>query len=141
MPRRVCWSPARSCHIARTSGRAPARLDCADDVQYVRINDGLTDSAARLPSVPDRPAGAELGERSTALVGEHSTHRGSDSDSACIDIPAQCSHRVTADSSPFDIYGVTRPLSSREHPNPGLAIPPLPEAGASRTMYIRRHDS
>ncbi|MFI0712273.1 hypothetical protein ACH4SK_16785 [Streptomyces inhibens] len=77
----------RSCHIARTSGRAPARLDCADGVQYVRINDGLTDRATRLLSVPDSPAAAELGERITALVGEHATDRGSDS--ARIDIPAQ----------------------------------------------------
>jgi tetratricopeptide (TPR) repeat protein len=38
-------------------------LDCADGVQSVRINDGLTNIAARLPSLPDSPAAAELGER------------------------------------------------------------------------------
>ncbi|MEV4339097.1 tetratricopeptide repeat protein [Streptomyces sp. NPDC049590] len=41
-------------------------LDCADGVQSVRINDGLTNIAARLPSIPDSPAAAELGERITA---------------------------------------------------------------------------
>ncbi|MFJ8345008.1 tetratricopeptide repeat protein [Streptomyces sp. NPDC094153] len=41
-------------------------LDCADGVQSVRINDGLTNIAARLPSIPDSPAAAELGERISA---------------------------------------------------------------------------
>ncbi|MGW8730515.1 tetratricopeptide repeat protein [Streptomyces sp. NPDC055808] len=41
-------------------------LDCADGVQSVRITDGLTNIAARLPSIPDSPAAAELGERITA---------------------------------------------------------------------------
>ncbi|GAA2728368.1 Tat pathway signal protein [Streptomyces nogalater] len=41
-------------------------LDCADGVQSVRINDGLTNIAARLPSIPDSPAAAELGERIAA---------------------------------------------------------------------------
>nr|WP_250847410.1 tetratricopeptide repeat protein [Streptomyces hygroscopicus] len=43
-----------------------AFLDCADGVQSVRINDGLTNIAARLPSIPDSPAAAELGERIAA---------------------------------------------------------------------------
>ncbi|MCX4573455.1 hypothetical protein OHB41_09725 [Streptomyces sp. NBC_01571] len=41
-------------------------FDCADGVQSVRINDGLTNIAARLPGLPDSPAAAELGERITA---------------------------------------------------------------------------
>lgn len=41
-------------------------LGCADGVQSVRINDGLTNIAARLASVPDSPAAAELGERIAA---------------------------------------------------------------------------
>lgn len=41
-------------------------LDCADGVRSVRINDGLTNIAARLPSIPDSPAAAELGERIAA---------------------------------------------------------------------------
>jgi hypothetical protein len=35
-------------------------------VQSVRINDGLTNIAARLPSIPDSPAAAELSERIAA---------------------------------------------------------------------------
>ena len=41
-------------------------LDCADGVQSVRINDGLTNIAVRLTSMPDSPAAAELGERIAA---------------------------------------------------------------------------
>ncbi|GHF41402.1 hypothetical protein GCM10010359_50040 [Streptomyces morookaense] len=41
-------------------------LACPDGVQSVRINDGLTNIAARLPSIPDSPAAAELGERIAA---------------------------------------------------------------------------
>ncbi|MFT2019110.1 tetratricopeptide repeat protein [Streptomyces sp. 796.1] len=41
-------------------------LDCAEGVQSVRINDGLTNIAARLPGIPDCPAAAELGERIAA---------------------------------------------------------------------------
>jgi hypothetical protein len=41
-------------------------LDCADGVQSVRINDGLTNIAARLPSIPDSPAATELSERIAA---------------------------------------------------------------------------
>ncbi|MBT3151467.1 hypothetical protein HTV45_11330 [Streptomyces sp. CHD11] len=41
-------------------------LSCADGVQSVRINDGLTNITARLASVPDSPAAAELGERIAA---------------------------------------------------------------------------
>ncbi|MEU3633032.1 tetratricopeptide repeat protein [Streptomyces fradiae] len=41
-------------------------LDCADGVQSVRINDGLTNIAARLPGTADSPAAAELGERIAA---------------------------------------------------------------------------
>ncbi|WP_435882545.1 hypothetical protein [Streptomyces bobili] len=41
-------------------------LDCADGVQSVRINDGLTNIAARLPGIVDSPAAAELGERIAA---------------------------------------------------------------------------
>ncbi|MEU0838390.1 tetratricopeptide repeat protein [Streptomyces sp. NPDC005962] len=41
-------------------------LDCADGVQSVRINDGLTNIAARVTSMPDSPAAAELGERIAA---------------------------------------------------------------------------
>ncbi|WP_055592432.1 hypothetical protein [Streptomyces hirsutus] len=41
-------------------------LDCADGVQSVRINDGLTNIVARLSAVPDSPAAAELGERIAA---------------------------------------------------------------------------
>lgn len=41
-------------------------LDCSDGVQSVRINDGLTNIAARLPGIPDSPAAVELGERITA---------------------------------------------------------------------------
>lgn len=42
-----------------------AFLDTADGVQSVRINDGLTDIAARLPGIPDTTAAQELGERIT----------------------------------------------------------------------------
>ncbi|WP_443031469.1 tetratricopeptide repeat protein [Streptomyces sp. 2323.1] len=38
-------------------------LTCADGVQSVRINDGLTNIAARLPGIPDSPAVQELAER------------------------------------------------------------------------------
>lgn len=41
-------------------------LDCADGVQSVRINDGLTNIAARLPSISDSSAAAGLGERIAA---------------------------------------------------------------------------
>ncbi|MFJ6661272.1 tetratricopeptide repeat protein [Streptomyces sp. NPDC091377] len=41
-------------------------LDWSDGVQSVRVNDGLTNIAARLPSIPDSPAAQELGERITA---------------------------------------------------------------------------
>jgi tetratricopeptide (TPR) repeat protein/transcriptional regulator with XRE-family HTH domain len=41
-------------------------LDCADGVQSVRIDDGLTNIAARLPSISDSSAAAELGERIAA---------------------------------------------------------------------------
>jgi transcriptional regulator with XRE-family HTH domain len=43
-----------------------AFLDYADGVQSVRINDGLSNITARLPSIPDSPATAELGERIAA---------------------------------------------------------------------------
>ncbi|MFJ6740729.1 tetratricopeptide repeat protein [Streptomyces sp. NPDC091279] len=42
-----------------------AFLDCADGVRSVRIDDGLTNIAARLPALPDSPAAAELRERVT----------------------------------------------------------------------------
>ncbi|WP_411137993.1 tetratricopeptide repeat protein [Streptomyces sp. C10] len=38
-------------------------LDCADGVQSVRINDGLSNIAARLPNIPHSPATQELGQR------------------------------------------------------------------------------
>ncbi|WP_443074116.1 tetratricopeptide repeat protein [Streptomyces sp. NBC_01456] len=38
-------------------------LNCADGVQSVRINDGLTNIAARLPGIHDVPAAQELCER------------------------------------------------------------------------------
>ncbi|GGU59974.1 hypothetical protein GCM10010211_26250 [Streptomyces albospinus] len=41
-------------------------LNCADGVQSVRINDGLTNIAARLPGIPDSQAAQELGERIAA---------------------------------------------------------------------------
>lgn len=41
-------------------------LTCADGVQSVRINDGLTNIAARLPGIPDSPAAQQLGERIAA---------------------------------------------------------------------------
>ncbi|NUQ98072.1 MAG: tetratricopeptide repeat protein [Streptomyces sp.] len=41
-------------------------LDCADGVQSVRINDGITNIAARLPGVPDAPAVQDLRERLAA---------------------------------------------------------------------------
>jgi len=43
-----------------------AFLDYADGVQSVRINDGLSNITARLPSIPDGPATAELAERIAA---------------------------------------------------------------------------
>uniref|UniRef100_A0AAU2UW11 Uncharacterized protein n=1 Tax=Streptomyces sp. NBC_00003 TaxID=2903608 RepID=A0AAU2UW11_9ACTN len=54
-------APGRSC--SPTSATWSEFLDYADGVQSVRINDGLTNIAARLPSMPDSPAAAELGER------------------------------------------------------------------------------
>ncbi|MGW5121698.1 tetratricopeptide repeat protein [Streptomyces noursei] len=41
-------------------------LNCAEGVQSVRINDGLTNIAARLPSIHDVPAAHELSERIAA---------------------------------------------------------------------------
>lgn len=41
-------------------------LNCADGVQSVRINDGLTNIAARLPGIADSPAVQELSERIAA---------------------------------------------------------------------------
>ncbi|MFC9227812.1 hypothetical protein ACFTZI_02400 [Streptomyces decoyicus] len=38
-------------------------LDCADGVQSVRINDGLSNIAARLSNIPNSPATQELGQR------------------------------------------------------------------------------
>ncbi|MEU9489428.1 tetratricopeptide repeat protein [Streptomyces decoyicus] len=38
-------------------------LDCADGVQSVRINDGLSNIVARLPNIPHSPATQELGQR------------------------------------------------------------------------------
>jgi hypothetical protein len=38
-------------------------LDCADGVQSVRINDGITNIAARLPGIPDTAAVQDLHER------------------------------------------------------------------------------
>ncbi|MFH8582848.1 tetratricopeptide repeat protein [Streptomyces celluloflavus] len=43
-------------------------LTCADGVQSVRINDGLTNIAARLPGIPGSPAAAGLGERLAARM-------------------------------------------------------------------------
>ncbi|WP_228982272.1 tetratricopeptide repeat protein [Streptomyces sp. DH12] len=38
-------------------------LDCADGVQSVRINDGLANIAARLPTLPDTPSAQEVRDR------------------------------------------------------------------------------
>ncbi|WP_455770135.1 tetratricopeptide repeat protein [Streptomyces cinereoruber] len=43
-------------------------LDCSDGVQSVRIGDGLTNIAARLPGLPNSPAATQLGERISARV-------------------------------------------------------------------------
>ncbi|MGW0704937.1 hypothetical protein ACWD4G_02995 [Streptomyces sp. NPDC002643] len=43
-----------------------ARAAAADGVRSVRIDDGLTNIAARLPSLPDSPGATELGGRITA---------------------------------------------------------------------------
>ncbi|WP_433894675.1 tetratricopeptide repeat protein [Streptomyces sp. CA-111067] len=41
-------------------------LTCADGVQSVKISDGLTNIAARLPAIPDSPAARDLTERITS---------------------------------------------------------------------------
>ena len=41
-------------------------LDCADGIQSVRVQDGLTNISARLPSIRDEPAANELRDRITA---------------------------------------------------------------------------
>jgi transcriptional regulator with XRE-family HTH domain len=43
-------------------------LDCSAGVQSTKISDGLATIAARLPSVPDTPAAADLRERVTARM-------------------------------------------------------------------------
>lgn len=43
-------------------------LDCSAGVQSTKISDGLATVAARLPSVPDSPAAADLRERVTARM-------------------------------------------------------------------------
>ncbi|MFJ1831210.1 hypothetical protein ACIOG9_42510, partial [Streptomyces sp. NPDC088178] len=47
---------------SRTRSLAALFLDCSDGVRSVRIDDGLTNVAARLPSISDSPAAQEHGK-------------------------------------------------------------------------------